>query len=107
MRQIFRWIGLISLVGCTSEEPLSSNSENRISQNLNDLYPELQILESYIEDDNHSSDYIFSQEKVHRFDLYITDENLKILDNDPAAEKYVSASLVFENQHIENVGIRY
>jgi spore coat protein CotH len=107
MRQIFRWIGLISLVGCTIEEPLSSTSDNGVTQNLNELYPELQVLEPYIEDVNHLSDYIYSQEKVHRFDLYITDENLEILDNDPAAEKYVSASLVFENQHIENVGIRY
>ena len=39
--------------------------------------------------------------------MYINEENLQILNNDPAAENYVQGSLVFEGKTIKNVGIRY
>ena len=74
---------------------------------LTDSEELLEDFEEYIELDSHSSDYIYDQNNLHRFDLYINEENLQILNNDPAAENYVQGSLVFEGKTIKNVGIRY
>ena len=67
----------------------------------------LDTFESYIFNQSHSSDYIFNQNNLHRFDIYISDKNLKTLDDDPSAENYVEGSIVFENKIIKKVGIRY
>ena len=63
--------------------------------------------EEYIYNDSDLSDYIYDQNKLHRFDIFISQENLDILNNDPVAEEYVEGSLVFEGKIISNVGIRY
>ena len=63
--------------------------------------------EEYIYENDHSSDYIYDQNKLHRFDLFLTQENLDEINNNPAAENYVEGSLVFEGKVIKNVGIRY
>jgi len=63
--------------------------------------------EEYIELESHSSNYIYDQNNLHRFDLFIDDDKLNILNNDPAAENYVQGSLVFEGKIINNVGVRY
>ena len=63
--------------------------------------------EEYIYENDHSSDYIYDQNKLHRFDLFLTQENLDEINNNPAAENYVEGSLVFEEKVIKNVGIRY
>lgn len=60
--------------------------------------------EAYLDGD---SDYIFDQEKVHRFDLILPKENLAFLDNDPTKEEYTEAMLVFEGDTISPVGLRY
>ena len=64
-------------------------------------------LEEYSHDEGHSSSYIYNQDKLHRFDIYLTENNLKVLDDDPAAEKYVEGFLVFEGKVVKNVGVRY
>lgn len=63
--------------------------------------------EEYIYNDSDLSDYIYDQNKLHRFDIFISQENLDILNNDPVAEEYVEGSLVFEGKIISNVGVRY
>lgn len=45
---------------------------------------------------NEDSDYIFNQDELHTFELIIPEDNLAIIDADPAAEEYVEAMLVFE-----------
>ena len=57
---------------------------------------ELNSYEEYIHNISHSSDYIYDQDYLHRFDIYISQENLDKLNNDPTAEEYVEGSLVFE-----------
>jgi len=75
--------------------------------NLSESDQFLNAFEQYIALENHTPDYIYNQNKLHLFDVYISDENLKILDDNPTAENYVEGSLVFENRVIKKVGIRY
>ncbi len=53
------------------------------------------------------SDYIFDQEKLPTFELTIPESNLNVINNDPAAEQYVEASLTYEGETIHPVGVRY
>lgn len=53
------------------------------------------------------SEYIFDQEQLHTYELLISESNLDILNSDPAAEEYVSGSLVFNGDTLSPVGIRY
>jgi spore coat protein CotH len=53
------------------------------------------------------SDYLFDQDLLHTYELNLPEENLAILDSDPAAEEYVEGSLTFEGETVEPVGIRY
>ena len=55
------------------------------SDNLDDY---INSLEEYSHEESHNSSYIYDQDKLHRFDIYLTENNLKVLDDDPAAEKY-------------------
>ena len=56
---------------------------------------------------NFSSEYIFDQESLHMFDLILSEENLNLINRNPAAEEYVEGMLIFENDTISPVGIRY
>ena len=56
---------------------------------------------------NFGSKYIFNQESLHTFDLILSEENLNLINSDPAAEEYVEGTLIFENDTISPVGIRY
>ena len=67
----------------------------------------LQTFDDYIELENHLSDYIYNQNKLHRFDLFISQDNLNKINGDPSAEEYVEASLVFEGKVLRNIGVRY
>ncbi|MFM2416363.1 MAG: hypothetical protein RL385_1086 [Pseudomonadota bacterium] len=51
--------------------------------------------------------YLFEPDTLHTFELYLTRRDLATLDADPAAEKYVPGTLIFEGGLIQNVGIRY
>jgi spore coat protein CotH len=63
--------------------------------------------DEYVYHKSHSSDYIYDQNNLHRFDIQISQENLEIINNDPSAEEYVEASLVFEGKIVRNIGVRY
>ena len=64
-------------------------------------------LDEYEYLDSHSSDYIYDQDKLHKFEIFIDSDDLEEINNDPALEKYVNAHLVFENKVVKDVGIRY
>ena len=87
---------------------LSCKKENiQIISDQEELNNIINSYEEYIYENDHSSDYIYDQNKLHRFDLFLTQENLDEINNNPAAENYVEGSLVFEEKVIKNVGIRY
>ena len=52
------------------------------------------------------SDYLFDQEKLHTFELTLSDQNLAYLDSAPSLEEYVPGTLTFEGETLP-VGIRY
>ncbi len=52
------------------------------------------------------SDYLFDQEKLHTFELTLSDQNLAYLDSAPGLEEYVPGILTFEGESLP-VGIRY
>lgn len=56
---------------------------------------------------NLDSDYIYDQNTLRTYELLISPENLRILDNDPAAEEYVEGILILEGDTLSPVGIRY
>ena len=64
-------------------------------------------LDEYEYLDSHSSEYIYDQDKLHKFEIFIDSDNLEEINSDPALEKYVNAHLVFENKVVKDVGIRY
>jgi hypothetical protein len=56
---------------------------------------------------NYNSDYIFDQKKLRTYDLILPKSSLAEIDSDPVAEEYVEGMLVFEEDTISPVGIRY
>lgn len=56
---------------------------------------------------NLTSDYIFDQENLRTYDLYIPQDSYAALNADPAAEQYAEAMLIFEGDTISPIGIRY
>ena len=52
------------------------------------------------------SEYLFDQEKLHTFELTLSDQNLAYLDSAPGLEEYVPGTLTFEGESLP-VGIRY
>ena len=52
------------------------------------------------------SEYLFDQEKLHTFELTLSDQNLAYLDSAPGLEEYVAGTLTFEGESLP-VGIRY
>ena len=101
-RMSFLWIFFILSTS------LSCKKENiQIISDQEELNNIINSFEEYIYENDHSSDYIYDQNKLHRFDLFLTQENLDEINNNPAAENYVEGSLVFEGKVIKNVGIRY
>lgn len=53
------------------------------------------------------SDYLFDQNELYTYELLLSEENLKFINDDPAAEEYVDGSIVFQGDTLHNVGIRY
>ena len=101
-RMRFLWIFFILSTS------LSCKKENiQIISDQEELNNIISSFEEYTYENDHLSDYIYDQNKLHRFDLFLTQENLDEINNNPAAEKYVEGSLVFEGKVIKNVGIRY
>ena len=73
------------------------------------IQPDIEITppsgnENYL---NLDSDYIFNDDKLHTFELTLSEANLQFLDRDPVAEEFVEGSLTFEGETVAQVGIRY
>jgi hypothetical protein len=51
--------------------------------------------------------YLFDQEELRTYDLFLTPQDLFVLDLDPRAEEYVTGRLRFEEREYQPVGIRY
>ncbi|MEQ9266245.1 MAG: CotH kinase family protein [Balneolaceae bacterium] len=56
---------------------------------------------------NNDSEVIYDQESLHTFELLVPEDALTFLDNDPAAEEYVEGMLIFNEDTLSPVGIRY
>ncbi len=101
--------------GADSEdsEPDSGEAEDAEAENADDAEPtgddggdpEPEVAEANYQVGD--SEYLFDQEKLHTFEIEISEENLAILDAEPAAEEYVEASLTFEGETLPAVGLRY
>ena len=61
----------------------------------------------YTYDKSHSPDYLFDQNALRRYDIYVEDEDLAFLKASPVREKYVEGALLFEGQLVTHVGVRY
>ena len=91
---------IISIVSCNKNSQINLSEEEKVSQIIDSF-------EVYNYDDNHSSDHIYDQNKLHRFDIFLSQNNLNEINSNPTAEKYVEGHLVFEGKVIKNVGVRY
>lgn len=92
---------------------MSSCKNNDDLSDISDLDPSdtLDVPIIISEGDEHyltgTSDYIFDQSELRTYELFLSEENLNFLNNDPAAEQYVEGTLVFEGDTLSPVGIRY
>ena len=96
---MFLLLFLLTVCDRTPDQILSDDQEN--------ILKIINSYEDYLYDESHYSDYIYNQNKLHRFDLYLSSNNLNEINNDPAAENYVDGHLVFEGKVVKNVGVRY
>jgi len=121
LSKIVPFIGFLllpTIISCKNDEaPEDETIEDEITADSNILdngVPESDIKnpltitpdgsENYL---NFDSEYIFDQESLHTFDLVLSEENLNLLNADPTAEEYVQGMLIFENDTLSPVGIRY
>ncbi|MGL1936779.1 MAG: CotH kinase family protein [Fibrobacterales bacterium] len=65
----------------------------------------LQPVEAY--DTSTDSEFLFSNTTLRTYNIIIDPNDLAAMDSDPIAEEYYPALLEFEDQHIENIQIRY
>ena len=103
MIRLLPFVLFLFILGCS--EPKIDSLIDEFGEN--EVENAIEGFREYSYSESHSSDYIYDQSKLHRFDIYITDKNLKILDNDPAAERYVNAHLVFDGEVVKDIGLRY
>jgi len=85
----------------------SKNDDISLPQNPNPVEKEPDVKTGDANYLNKKSDYIFDQDKLHTFELSLSQDALAKIDADPAAEEYVEGSLSFEGETVENIGIRY
>lgn len=110
MRQFkFLFIAIILLiVSCKKDtETLPSSPTPTLSDEPKDfIVPTIVPTgdEAYL---NGNSDYIFDQEKLPTFELWLPNAALAALDADPTAEQYEEGTIIFESDTISPVGIRY
>lgn len=98
-------LSIIFVLSCEKNEPIINPNEpdnNNSTTTVKTVIPSGD--EQYLNED---SDYIFDQEKLHTFELWLPENNLEFLNNDPAREEYVEGTLVFEGDTISPVGVRY
>jgi hypothetical protein len=87
----------------TSQITTSDVKDSEEEQSQDNGEPEVQDGPRYSYGD---SDYLFDQEKLHTFELTLSDQNLAYLDSAPSLEEYVPGTLTFEGETLP-VGIRY
>ena len=95
----------ILILSCKTEDPDISNTGTNPTGTNSDvpiIIPD--GTERYL---NLDSDYIFDQDKLPTFELELSEDALKRIDDDPTAEEYVEGSMTFEGETISPVGIRY
>jgi len=51
--------------------------------------------------------FLYDHSQVQQFELRLSPENMKFLDDDPTAEEWVPGTLVYEGVSYDKVGIRY
>ena len=104
----FLMVVIILVVGACSEELGESNEQTGENENIPETTETTSVTESestqYLD---LGSDYLFDQDELYTYELIIPQENLEFLNNDPAAEEYVSGTLVFQGDTLSSVGIRY
>lgn len=88
---------------CTQEAEINPSTNPDATGEFMDEIPE-EGTENYV---NLKSEYIFNDERLHTFELTLSEENLAFLNNDPAREEYVDGKLTFEGEEIAVVGVRY
>ncbi len=93
------WIVVAALAFSSCQEDVG-NSLNPTSVEGSEVSGDEQYL-------NLDSDVVFDQDKLHTYELILPEENLAIIDANPAAEQYVEGSLVFQGDTISPVGVRY
>jgi spore coat protein CotH len=87
----------------TPDETTSDVKDSEEEQSQDKGEPDVQDGPRYSYGD---SDYLFDQEKLHTFELTLSDQNLAYLDSAPSLEEYVPGTLTFEGETLP-VGIRY
>ena len=61
----------------------------------------------YVYAKSHKPDYLFDQDALRRYDIFLEDADLKFLNDNPVREQYVKAALLFEGKLLSHVGVRY
>ncbi|HPM12227.1 MAG TPA: CotH kinase family protein [Bacteroidales bacterium] len=56
---------------------------------------------------NMTSDYIFNQDTLYTLELTIPEKALEFIDQNPAAKEYIEGSLIFNQEKISPIKIRY
>ncbi len=95
---------LLFVSSCKDETLTPSDEEKMMEEEIEVVTMEPTGTENYIDGD---SDHIFDQSVLRTYELWLPEENLQFLDNDPAAEEYVEGTLIFEGDTLSPVGIRY
>ena len=95
----------LSTIGCNNE-PVDIGEMMEELEEMDFTVPNIEPTgnEQYLQ---LGSEYIFDQEKLHTFEILIPKDNLTQINEDPAAEEYVEAALVFQGDTISPIGIRY
>ena len=94
------------LMGCASEETAISNDVEAAPNTETEPEPEIPapaIQEEPADDAN----FLFDDDTIRTYELVVEPEDMEFLNNDPVAEVYVPATLKFEGQEYESVGLRY
>lgn len=103
----FRFGILIPLLGfffiqCDKEKVSTTNANSNGEFSFPTIIPSGD--EQYL---TMNSSYIFDQDMLHTFELKISNTSLAKIEADPSAEEYVEGMLIFEDDTISPVGIRY
>lgn len=112
---LFTLVCLFFFLSCgkddSSTPPMDEEMEEDMEEmeDMEDMEEEMgsmmeETIENYL---NFDSDFIFDQDVLPTFELNLPDESLQLIDSDPAAEQYVEASLTFNGETLDRVGLRY